>query len=124
MAELDLHSARQRLSEIIARGELIAEGPQQGQAAAGQLGPITQQFFSEYASVQTARGGLVIAASEIARSEYVAGFVSIGHSEDWDIVQMPGTDEVRIVEGSEQNEEEMDIRFPTVYHLLVHEANA
>ena len=123
MTELDLQAARLKLAESVSLGRLIAKRPGQPRLSKAKLGPITQQFFAEYALAQSQLGGLVVAASEIAPSEYLAGFVSIGHSEDWDVVQRPGTDEVFVVEGSEL-EEELEIRFPTVYHFLVAEANA
>jgi len=56
---------------------------------------------------------------DIKPSDYMHGYLSIGHSEDWDIVQRPGDDEVFIVEGSETSEDEMDVRFPSVYHLIL-----
>jgi hypothetical protein len=47
---------------------------------------------------------------------------TIGHSEDWDVVQKPGSDEVFVVEGAETREAEMEVRFPSVYHLVLDEA--
>ena len=43
-------------------------------------------------------------------------------SEDWDVVQKPGNDEVFVVEGAETREAEMEVRFPSVYHLVLDEA--
>jgi hypothetical protein len=54
--------------------------------------------------------------------KYIDGFLSIGHCEDWDIVQRPGHDDVFVVEGSETSEDEME-RYPTVYHFIFHEIN-
>jgi hypothetical protein len=123
MTELELQATRLSLAESVSQGKLIARRPGQARIPDTRLGPITQEFFAEYALVQSPLGGLVVATSEIAPSEYLAGFISIGHSEDWDVVQRPGADEVFVVEGSE-DEEELAVRFPTVFHFLVAEANA
>lgn len=119
----DLQAARQQLAEMVRRGELVADSPGQFDLTQAELGIVTKQFFAEYSAVRSIRGGLVVARSEIAPSEYLAGFISIGHSEDWDVVQRPGSDEVFVVEGGE-TENALEIRFASVYHFLLAEASA
>jgi hypothetical protein len=87
-----------------------------------QFGPTTREFFSRYGTLRTRRGGFRLAAADVRPSEYVRGYLSIGHSEDWDVVQKLGNDEVFVVEGAETREAEMEVRFPSVYHLVLDEA--
>ena len=96
MSKMNLQAVRLKLAESISRGKLIASVPGQPCFQQAELGPVTQQFFAEYSLVQSPMGGLVVAASQVAPSEYIAGFISIGHSEDWDVVQRPGADEVQL----------------------------
>jgi hypothetical protein len=84
------------------------------------LGPLTQEFFETYDSVESNDCGFEFDVNEIRPSVYINGFISIGHYEDWDVVQRPGRDDVFVVEGSETTETEMEW-FPTVYHFVVHE---
>lgn len=86
-----------------------------------QLGPITREFFERFSFMRGRRGALELSAAAVGPSRYVAGFQSIGHVEDWDVVQRPGEDEVFVVEGSETDEGDMDGQFPSVYHLVVDE---
>jgi hypothetical protein len=86
------------------------------------LGPVTCEFFRRYRSLGLIDGTFKIDAGEIRPSQYIAGFLSIGHYEDWDIVQRPGQDDVFVAEGSETSEADME-KYPTVYHFLFHEMN-
>jgi hypothetical protein len=114
--------ARAMVDDLIARGEkLFATPADETKPLPRQLGPITRDFFSRYGTLKTRRGGFELSAAGIRASEYVHGFLSIGHSEDWDVVQRPDADEVFIVEGAETREAEMETRFPSVYHLVVDE---
>jgi len=81
------------------------------------LGPITSHFFDNYEDVTMQ--GLQLSIRQIAPSEYARGFVSIGHDEDWDVVQRPGEDEVLVLEGGEVVEGVTNVRYPTVYHLIL-----
>lgn len=109
--------------DLIARGEkLIATPAGEARPLSVNLGPITSEFFSRYDTLKTPRGGFELSAAGIRASEYLDGFLSIGHSEDWDVVQRQGADEVLIVEGAETSESEVETRFVSVYHLLVDEA--
>jgi hypothetical protein len=117
--------ARSLVAQAIESGELIGDEPGQDEGAnLEQLGPITREFFSRYPAIRSLSGGFRVGVSEIRTSTYISGYMSIGHSEDWDIVQRSGNDEVFIVEGSEANESEMQVRFPSIYHLIVDELNA
>lgn len=87
-----------------------------------QLGPITKEFFSKYRILHTQSGGFRLAADEIGPSEYMKGYLSVGHSEDWDVIQYPGDDTIFIVEGSEHSRDEIDVRFRSIYHLVLDEA--
>jgi hypothetical protein len=85
------------------------------------LGTATQDFFRRYDGVRSVDGRLVLDVAEIRLSKYVEGLWSIGHYEDWDVVQRPGSDEVFIVEGPEMAEDDMDICFVSIYHLVLNE---
>lgn len=120
---MSLEQARAVVIGLIASGEkLFATPADQNHSPPELLGPVTWEFFSRYAMLRTRHGGLELSVASINASEHVRGFVSIGHSEDWDVVQHPGTDEVFVVEGSETSEVEMEVRFPSVYHLILSEA--
>jgi len=86
-----------------------------------QLGPETRAFFARYHCVQTIRGGTVISEELVAPSSYLSGYISIGHSEDWDIIQAPGEDRIYVAEGAERSESDLRIEFPTVYDFIAHE---
>jgi hypothetical protein len=86
-----------------------------------QLGKISRDFFSKYPDIRTKSGGTVLAIDLIAPSDYMVGLISIGHSEDWDVVQKPHDDRIFVVEGAEVNAEEIEISFPSVYHFLIDE---
>jgi hypothetical protein len=121
-AFISLDSAREQVEQLIAEKKLlIAESVMDASVASTQLGPITKEFFLRYGGVKTKRGGFRISAADIRPSEYVAGLLSIGHSEDWDVVQRPGSDEVFVVEGSEGADAEPQDPFPSVYHLAIDE---
>jgi hypothetical protein len=125
MNTVTLAHARSVVAQAIESGELIGDEPGQDEGAnLEQLGPITREFFSRYLGIRSLLGGFRVGVSEIRTSTYISGYVSIGHSEDWDIVQRPGNDEVFIVEGSEANESEMQVRFPSVYHFILDELNS
>lgn len=122
---MSLEQARALVDELIAKGEkLYAEPAGAADSMHAQLGPITQEFFSRYSALRTRRGGFELSAAGVGASEYFHGFVAIGHSEDWEVVQRPGADEVFVIEGAEADEDEMETRFPSIYHLVVDEAFA
>jgi hypothetical protein len=114
--------ARAMIDDFIVKGDKFFVEPADRTAPRlEQLGPITREFFSRYGALRTRCGGFQLAAAEVRASEYVRGYLSIGHSEDWDVVQWPGSDEVFVVEGAETCEANMDVRFPSVYHLILDE---
>ena len=118
-----VEQARALVDDFIAKGaKLLAEPADKSKPVPEELGPITREFFSRYGTLRTRRGGFKLAAADVQASEFVRGFLSIGHSEDWDVVQRPGSDEVFVVEGAETRETEMEVRFPSVYHLVLDEA--
>ncbi|MBI1424702.1 MAG: hypothetical protein GC149_14750 [Gammaproteobacteria bacterium] len=120
---ISIEEARAKVKDIIGKGDkLFVEPADTMSQLSEQLGPITREFFSMYGTVTTRRKGFKLSADDIRTSDYIRGFFSIGHSEDWDVVQRPGSDEVFVVEGSERSESEVDVRFPSIYHLLVDEA--
>lgn len=120
---LSIEQAQALVEGIVAKGEKVVVEPVDGTPAfAEKLGPATRQFFARYGSLSTRRGGFRLAASEVHASEYMNGYLSIGHSEDWDVVQKPGRNEVFVIEGAESGETEMEVCFPSVYHLVLEEA--
>lgn len=120
---MSLEEARSMVLDLIAKGEkLIATPAGETGPLTVHLGPITRELFSRYGTLKTPRGGFELSVVGIRASEYIQGFMSIGHSEDWDVVQRQGTDEVLVVEGAETSESEVETRFASVYHLLVDEA--
>lgn len=123
MQALSASQARASVDDLISSGDnLVIERATKDAAHLREIGPIAKEFFSRFGTVRSKTGGFVLAASEIAPSKYVPGYLSLGHSEDWDIVQRPGDDEVFVVEGSETCEEQMEVRFASVYHLVLDEA--
>lgn len=120
---LTVDEARNAALEIISKGERLVAVPRDGlEAGDEQLGPVVREFFSKFSSVRTPNGGVEISMSMVQPSIYISGFISIGHSEDWDIVVRSGMDEVFVVEGAELSEDDLEVSFPTVYHLLIDEA--
>lgn len=120
---LSIEQARLIVDELVVKGQyLVAEPAEQGVSPPAHVGLLTKEFFSTYRSIRTRNGGFRLTAADVRPSEYVRGYVSIGHSEDWDVVQKPGNDEVFVVEGSETSEVEMEVRFQSVYHLVIDEA--
>ncbi len=120
---VSLELARAMVEDLIAKGDKVFAG-RAGKASipSAQLGPATRTFFSKYDTVRTRGGGFRLASADVRPSEYARGYLSIGHSEDWEVVLKPGTDEVFVVEGSEAGQAEMEVRFPSVYHLVLDEA--
>lgn len=120
---LSVEQARAMVDDFIGKGDKLFVDPADGEnILREQLGPTTIEFFSRYGILCTRRGGFRLAATDVRPSEYMRGYLSIGHSEDWDVVQKPGNDEVFVVEGAETCEAEMEVRFPSVYHLVLDEA--
>jgi hypothetical protein len=120
---ISIEQARAMVDELIARGEtLFVEQADKAVELPESLGSTTRECFSRYGVLRTRRGGFQLAASEVHPSKSVRGYLSIGHSEDWDVVQKPGGDEVFVIEGFETREDEMEVRFPSVYHLALDEA--
>ena len=119
---ISLEEARALVNELVLEGEkLFVEPSEKPMKLPENIGPITREFFLKYGTLKTRRGGFRLAAAELHASEYVRGFISIGHSEDWDVVQRPGSDEVFVVEGSERDETQLPAGFASVYHLVLDE---
>lgn len=122
MQQITLEAARALVAEAVAAGDkFIREPDQQASSSLDLLSPITQQFFSTYPALRSKLGGFKVAISEIRPSDYLAGFTSIGYSEDWDIVVKANGDEVFVVEGAETAESDIELRSPTIYHLVADE---
>lgn len=119
---ISIEQARAMVGDFVGKGDkLFVEFSSGTNPLLEQLGPTTREFFSRYSSLRTRRGGFRLAAVEVHVSEYMRGYLSIGHSEDWDVIQRLGSDEVFVVEGAETSEADMDVRFPSVYHLVLDE---
>ena len=120
---LSIEQARVMVDDLIAKGDKLFVEPAIGAAILSeQFGPATREFFSRYATLRTRLGGFRLAAADVRPSEYVPGYLSIGHSEDWDVVQKSSNNQVFVVEGAETRDLEMEVRFPSVYHLVLDEA--
>jgi hypothetical protein len=119
---LSTENAKALVDDLVVRGERLVTKPGAVESTLpSSLGPATREFFSKYGMVRTRNGGLELNASEIHPSEYVGGCISIGHSEDWDVIQKPGTDEVFVVEGGGDPGKSFDVCFESVYHLVIDE---
>jgi hypothetical protein len=119
---LAIEDSKFQIAEMVDSGKLIVgSGENISSSLFSKLGPLTQQFFTQYPAVSTKNGACLLAISEIRFSEYAQGFISIGHSEDWDIVQLMGEDHVFIIEGSERDIEDFEVSFPSIYHFLISE---
>jgi hypothetical protein len=120
---MPLADARSLVGEIARAGDLLTIAPAGGMASIPPgLGPVTQEFFEHYQRVGSKDGAFELDARGIRPSQYIEGYRSIGHYEDWDVVQLPGRDDVFVVEGSETTEAEMEW-FPTVYHFVAREVS-
>lgn len=120
---MTVDQARNVVDELIRRERLDVQYPATADFVDGNLGPITCGFFSKYSSLRTKRGGFELAIDLIGESSYGGDFISIGHSEDWDVVVCRGLDEVYVVEGSENEFSDFQLKFPSVYHLVVDEVS-
>ena len=118
---ISVEQARAMVDDLIAKDKLLVDFVDKDVPVNEKLGSITRGFFSRYASICTRSGSFRLGVDEVSDSEYVHGYLSIGHSEDWDVVQRPGNDEVFVVEGAETSEAEMEVRFASVYHLILNE---
>jgi len=113
--------ARRQVGALAERGDrLMAIRANRKSAIPSGFGPLTREFFETYDSLKSDDCGFELDVQEIRPSIYVVGFISIGHYEDWDVVQRPGANDVFVVDGTETTEVEMEW-FPTVYHFVVHE---
>lgn len=117
-----------RMDQLIAEalvGQVITNSPltNENRQSLQRLGPSTRKFFEKYGNVQLHSRNLSLEVGHL-NDAFIENFLSIGHSADWDIVQEPGSDRVYIVEGSEVSASQMDIEYPTVFHLLVDELRA
>lgn len=89
------------VDDLVSKGEKPFATPADATSKLPEgLGPITREFFSRYGTLKTRRGGFELSVAGIRASDYVKGFLSIGHSEDWDVVQRLGKNEVFVVEGA------------------------
>lgn len=121
---MSLEEARAKVEDFIAKGEKLFVSPKdETSLLPEQLGPITREFFSRYGTLRSRNGGFELSADGIKSSECVHGFLTIGHSEDWDVVRRPGGDGVFVVEGSEASETDMQACFHSVYHLTLDEVS-
>lgn len=119
---ISLDKARTMVDELVTeRRQVIVEFIQNGNGKLDSLGSITKEFFSKYPSLRTKNGGFKVGAMDIQSSEYLIGYISIGNSEDWDIVQSTGHDQIFVVEGFEKSEIDIEVKFPTIYHLILDE---
>lgn len=122
---MSTEEARIMVDELVARRDhLIAAPSTPRDGNLDQFGPITREFFAKYGVLRTRNGGFQLSLADVKQSEYMSGFISIGHSEDWDVIQKPGADEVFVVEGAETREADIDVRFPSVYHLVLDEVES
>jgi hypothetical protein len=124
IGSISVEQARAEVEGLIAKGEKLFVIPK-GESASplNQLGPVSREFFSRYGTLRSRDGGFELSAADIRESEYVHGFLSIGYSEDWDVVQRMGNDEVFVVEGAETREAEMQPCFSSIYHLILDEVS-
>ena len=120
-AMISLDKARTMVDELVAEEKVIVEFIHNGNTELDSLGPITKEFFSKYPILRTKNGGFQVAVQDIQLSEYLIGYISIGNSEDWDIVQSVGHDNIFVVEGFEKSEIDIEVKFPTIYHLILNE---
>lgn len=120
---LSLEEAKDLAEKIIADGARFICIEHQGFSPSGAfLGELTREFFLKYPELRSKNGGFRLSALGICPSEYIDNHISIGRSEDWDIVQRPGDDRVYVVEGGESSGENANECFKSVYHLIVDEA--
>lgn len=82
------------------------------------LGPATRDFFAQYENVRSTSEEIVVSVAEIRPSD-IQRFWSIGHCEDCDIVQLCGSDEVFVLESGGSVDDELTLRYPSIYHLFV-----
>lgn len=119
-----LNEIKEKVAGLVATGVLqVTESAIENSAIFDRLGPVTRDFFSRYPSIKTANGGLQLSTANAHPSDYIDGLVSIGNSEDWDVVVRPLEDEIFVAEGSEKSLRELEVNFPTIYHLVVHECS-
>lgn len=116
--EKSLVKLRATVEKLVSQGRLAVVAADPANSASRKLGPITREFFERYPVLVAADAGLRLALSDVRDSDYLAGFVAIGQSEDWQIVQQPPSDEVFIVEGSESGDSDLTTRYPSLFHFL------
>jgi|GEM_PF-3849457 len=125
LEQLTLDQVQSRVEDIFSQGSrFFVEPAHSVSAASSDLGPIAGKFFSKYKTIRSRNGGFQLSLNDIKPSEYLSGFLSIGHSEDWDIVLRRNDDQIFVVEGSEVRPSEMEVHFPSIYHLILDEADA
>jgi hypothetical protein len=86
------------------------------------LGQQTKEFFERYPHVRSRSGSTVLGKDLVSLSTYASGYISIGHTEDWDIVTKRGEDRIFVLEGAESSPEETDDQYATIYHFIYDEA--
>jgi hypothetical protein len=120
MASLSNEQARVVVDSIIAKGEiLIVKSVAADILFLEQLGPTTKDFFSRWSVLETRQGNLRLALEEVKISDYIQDCISIGHIEDWDVVQDFYSDSVFSVEGGEICFGIAINRSPSVYHFIL-----
>jgi hypothetical protein len=88
------------------------------------LGQQTKEFFERYPSVRSRSGGTVMGKALASLSTYASGYISIGHTEDWDIVTKRGEDRIFVLEGAESSPEDTDDQYTSIYHFIYQEAKS
>jgi hypothetical protein len=117
--QIPLADARREVETIVAEGRFKVSATNAGGPQLPQLGPITREFFDRYPHLQSASGGTEIGNDLVTESTYIRGYISLGHSEDWDVVAKPGSDHIAVVEGSETKPAEIGVVFASIYHFIV-----
>ena len=123
--DLSLNEAKQLVQTAVDRNSLrVSSEKMLPNEVLEQLGEVSRDFFSKYPDIRTNSGGTVLGVNLIAPSSYMVGLISIGHSEDWDVVQKKNDDRVFVIEGGEANQDDIESYFPSVYHFLADEIKA
>lgn len=119
--DLSIDEALLSVEGLIESGVFLVTKADEDMPEVHELGPVTRDFFARYRSLRTELGGFELSYDQIRWSEYVPGYLSIGHSEDWDVVQYPGKDDVFVVEGFRSIDPCMEAGFDSIYHLALDE---
>jgi hypothetical protein len=117
-----VEQVREEVVDIINQGEkLLVKLADEDISLPEQLGSITRDFFSKYAVLESRHGGFRLALADVHVSEYIQGYISIGHCDDWEILQEPYRNEVFLAEGGEACFDVEVEHFSSIYHLILNE---